>query len=213
MEGLLAQNSPYMQAATTNANAAVNARGLLSSSLGVGAAQKAAIESAMPMALQDSTIAANSALTSQQTNENLARDTQAQKAQKDLAQMGMTVDWAKLDQTSREAMSRSMEANHQQLTVALAKIDTTPDAEMSADSKIQAKDFLMNQYKLYVNTQSALFAQPVTWDKPPLTSAEMAAEQKRRRDEAAAKAAEQTAALTAQADASALTVDPNQVTG
>lgn len=50
----LDEDSPYMQAAVSRANEEMAARGLLNSSIGVGAAQRAAIESALPIAQQDS---------------------------------------------------------------------------------------------------------------------------------------------------------------
>jgi len=53
MEGLLSQGSQYMKAAESKANEISNKRGLLNSSMAVGAAQKANIESALPIASQD----------------------------------------------------------------------------------------------------------------------------------------------------------------
>ena len=53
MTGLLNQNSPYMQAATAGAMRTANQRGLLNSSIAAGEGQKAAIESALPIAQQD----------------------------------------------------------------------------------------------------------------------------------------------------------------
>lgn len=54
MNGLLASNSAYMQAARKAGERTAHSRGLLNSSLAGGAAQKAAIESALPIAQQDS---------------------------------------------------------------------------------------------------------------------------------------------------------------
>lgn len=54
-------DSPLMQQARTSANQQMNERGLMNSSMAVGAAQDAVIRAATPIATQDATIAANSA--------------------------------------------------------------------------------------------------------------------------------------------------------
>lgn len=61
MDGLLAKNSPLMQRAETRANQESVRRGLLNSSMAVGAAQGAVIDAAMPMAQQDAGTYAESA--------------------------------------------------------------------------------------------------------------------------------------------------------
>lgn len=53
ISGLLAENSPYMQLARKSGERMADARGLLNSGLSSGYAQKAAIESAFPIASQD----------------------------------------------------------------------------------------------------------------------------------------------------------------
>ena len=53
MKGILASGSPYMQAADLKGKEYSNSRGLLNSTLGGEAAQKAAIEAALPIAQQD----------------------------------------------------------------------------------------------------------------------------------------------------------------
>ena len=61
MSGLLAKGSPLMQRAETRANQQSVQRGLLNSSMAVGAAQNAVIDAAMPMAQQDAGTYAESA--------------------------------------------------------------------------------------------------------------------------------------------------------
>lgn len=51
--GIIAKNSPLMKQAQTAASKAMNARGLLNSSMAVGAAQDATIRTALPIAQQD----------------------------------------------------------------------------------------------------------------------------------------------------------------
>jgi len=53
LQGLLDTDNPYIQQARQQAMEQANARGLLNSSIAAGNAQRAAIESAMPIAQQD----------------------------------------------------------------------------------------------------------------------------------------------------------------
>jgi len=204
MNTLLAADSPYMQSAAGNANTLANSRGLLNSSLAVGAAQKAAIDSAMPIAQQDSTIAANAAQSAQQSRQDTgltgykslldsaqqketatqninanqalqteriqsdtARQTQQENAtatlQTALKQMDINMDTSKLNNTEQTALGEALYKNNQQLIDAMQKIDATPDATMSVDSKTQAKNAMMQRYKDFANMQASLYGQTVTW--------------------------------------------------
>lgn len=66
MKGLLAQGSDYMTNARETGLATANSRGLLNSSLAAEASQKAAIESALPIAQQDASAASQGILTGYQ---------------------------------------------------------------------------------------------------------------------------------------------------
>lgn len=59
VQSIIAGNSALMQQAATRANQQSNARGLMNSSIGVGAGQAALYEAAMPIATQDASIEAN----------------------------------------------------------------------------------------------------------------------------------------------------------
>jgi hypothetical protein len=59
--GLIAGESPLMQLAQTQAKREMNQRGLLNSSMAVGAGQEAVIKQALPIATQDATLYANQA--------------------------------------------------------------------------------------------------------------------------------------------------------
>lgn len=61
VKGLIDANSPLQQQAETRANLAMNNRGLLNSSMAVGAAQDAVINAATPIAQADASINANAA--------------------------------------------------------------------------------------------------------------------------------------------------------
>ena len=65
MSSLLNSNSPWMKVAETRANERANKAGLLSSSMAVGASQRAAIEQALPVATGDAATYAKSNLANQ----------------------------------------------------------------------------------------------------------------------------------------------------
>lgn len=71
LNALLSKDSAYMQSAKANAMATANSRGLLNSSIAAGAGEKAAIDSALPIAQQDSTINANAGQSAQNANQDL----------------------------------------------------------------------------------------------------------------------------------------------
>lgn len=74
MSGLMAADSPYMTQARTRAAQAANARGLLNSSMAVGAGEQAAYDAALPIAQADAQIYGNAAnLNTQTTNQSLAQ--------------------------------------------------------------------------------------------------------------------------------------------
>lgn len=68
MTGLLASESPYMTSARSNAQQAANARGLLNSTMAATAGEKAAIDSAMPIAQQDASYFQNQGLAARSTD-------------------------------------------------------------------------------------------------------------------------------------------------
>jgi len=71
LNDLLHADSKYMQSAKANAMVQANSRGLINSSMAVGAGQKAAIDSALPIAQQDATINANAGQLAQQGNQDI----------------------------------------------------------------------------------------------------------------------------------------------
>jgi hypothetical protein len=72
LEGLLASDSPYIESARARADDVAQQMGMLSSSMAAGAAERAAIESAMPIATQDAKTYATGALAQQSQVDNLA---------------------------------------------------------------------------------------------------------------------------------------------
>lgn len=63
--GIIDANSPLMQQAARRANEAANARGLLNSSIAVGAGQEAVMDRALPIATQDANTYTNTRLANQ----------------------------------------------------------------------------------------------------------------------------------------------------
>jgi hypothetical protein len=66
LNNLLDENSRYLQSARARSNQAANARGLINSSIGVGAGESAAINAALPIAQQD----AQTSFSAQQLNQS-----------------------------------------------------------------------------------------------------------------------------------------------
>lgn len=77
--GIIAKNSPLMKQAQTAAAKSMNARGLLNSSMAIGAAQDATIRTALPIAQQDAQTSFQGKLANQQAgNAALSQTAQAQ---------------------------------------------------------------------------------------------------------------------------------------
>lgn len=70
LNDLLNEDSKYMQSAKANAMQTANSRGLINSSMAVGASQKAAIDSALPIAQGNAQTFGNAAQSAQEANQN-----------------------------------------------------------------------------------------------------------------------------------------------
>lgn len=142
MEQLLSQESPYMQAARTKAEEQAQRFGLLGSSMSVGASQRAAIESAMPIATQDAKTSAQFGL-QQQAAENQIGQVEAEtELGSALMQQRMSLEMDKqaLDQAFKLA-SQSMDAEAQTI---LADIQgrwqmVTNDANLRLEAALKEK--------------------------------------------------------------------------
>lgn len=73
LNGLLDSNSDYMKQARTSGAEYANTRGLLNSSIGAGASQKAAISAALPIAQQEANTANNEYMTRLGTDEAIRK--------------------------------------------------------------------------------------------------------------------------------------------
>ena len=71
LNNLLAKDSTYIQSARNRGMETANARGLINSSLAAGTSERAAIDAALPIAQQDSTINANAGQSAQNANQDI----------------------------------------------------------------------------------------------------------------------------------------------
>lgn len=133
LDGLLQKGSPYLEAAVTPSQQAMNDRGLLNSSIGLGAAETARINAALPIANADATIY-NQAMTNSTNQQNAAsqfgagaENSAAQLNAQLLSSMNTTNANAKngaLSQEAQAANARSLAAIDTNTRMQLATLDT-----------------------------------------------------------------------------------------
>lgn len=104
MEGLLSQESPYMQQARKTGERIAQARGLLNSSLAGQYSQKAAIDAALPIAQQDSSVRTDAGMTGYKGQIDAARANQDYGNQANIINL-QTANSSKL--SSQEAQQQS----------------------------------------------------------------------------------------------------------
>lgn len=88
LDGILAKDNPLFQKARARASAAANARGLLNSSIAVGAGESAMIDAALPLAQQDASTYANAAQFNAGASNDFARDSNSFGRQGAMAKFG-----------------------------------------------------------------------------------------------------------------------------
>ena len=145
--GIIAKNSPLMQLAETRANQQANARGLINSSMAVGAGQTAVLDKATDIAKSDASTAAQTA----QLNANASNTAKSLNAaatnqfsmvdkttQADIAKMGVaqTFDLAKMDVTAANTL-KQMGAEQQNN---LAKMAAAQGYDLSKMTAQQVND-------------------------------------------------------------------------
>lgn len=129
MKGLLEQESPYLQVARTHAREAMNERGLINSSIAISAGEKAAIESALPIATADANIY-NQAMTNtvNQTNAATQFGAAAQNSAAQLNAQLLTSMNTTNANAANAALSQEAQAANQR---ALAQIDVNTKMELA----------------------------------------------------------------------------------
>lgn len=137
VEGRLARltssSSPLIKQATTDANQAMNSRGLINSSIAVGAAQDAVIKNALPIAQAD----AAASLAVKQTNVAAENAVQMQKliGSQNLAQIdAQTVSTLKVNQQQIDAQTDRDILMHQQ---AMEEAKNNGDITAARDAQLQ----------------------------------------------------------------------------
>lgn len=116
LQNIVNKDSPLMQLAANRADQLSNSRGLLNSSLAVGAAQDAVIQNALPIAQNDASTYSNAAANNVQTDNNAAQYNAS--ALNNTAQfnqnMGQTINASNLDSQTKQYLSQ-VQANYQTL--------------------------------------------------------------------------------------------------
>jgi len=189
MNALLAEDSPYMQSAKATALAQANSRGLINSSLAVGAGQKAAIDSAMPIATQDATVNANAGQSAQQANQDVnlagynANLTAAQQAQnfgystaqnaqniqgnldisKQAQDAALVIQNLNISQQERASITSATAPIIQQVQLEISNIQRTPDQVLDANGKIRAINFQNQLLQANLKTLSSLYGFNISW--------------------------------------------------
>ena len=121
MEGLLSNESKYMQAARKNAERTANSRGLLNSAMAAGAGEAEAIKAALPIAQQDAQTYANllgtaqeggiqSTLSSQESGQDLIKQAQQYEHMAQLYEQQGDIESALSAQQHAQTLTQQAEA-------------------------------------------------------------------------------------------------------
>lgn len=163
---LIDKNSPYMQQAQRRALQGMNDRGLLNSSIAVGAGQDAAIQAALPIAATDAGTF-NQAMTNTVNAQNAAKNFEAgakNTASLQNAQLGTQTSLANAEAANTAANTAYQAGTQLQLAglqsntqIALANLDSQTKAALAvldANTKIQI-DQLDNQFRTLLQTNQS----------------------------------------------------------
>ena len=183
---LLNSDSRYIQSARDKGMETANSRGLINSSIAAGTSERAAIDAALPIATQDSTVNANAAQSAQTANQDLALTTQKSlldsaqakenfgyttstnaqniKANTDLQNSRIALDLSRLDETKRTAVNNAAGPILQQLGNDESKIQMMPDEQMSPEAKQVAIQELRTGAQSRIQTMATLYGYDLDWD-------------------------------------------------
>lgn len=161
MQGLIQDNSPYMQMARTSANQQMNARGLLNSSMAVSASDAAAYQAALPiaqadasvydtnakqnLAYQNEAIKTNTASINDMTGKNMSSGVEAMKANMDAA---TKTQLATIEADYKTTMQNSATASelYKQTVKNISDIQANKDMGLAAkQAAIDNQYYLMKQ--------------------------------------------------------------------
>lgn len=153
--GLIDSNSRYIQQARDNAAQQANSRGLINSSIAAGAGEKAAIESALPIAQQDAQTFYDQGKTNQSAVNTFRQNEQAFNMNRSLKEQEQrhTLDRMNVDQVNKEnfaklesqlALLKDNNAANLQAQLEQIKADANLNAEMKRAFSAQAATILDN---------------------------------------------------------------------
>ena len=191
LSGLLASESPYLTAAKTRAKQEANARGLLNSTMAATAGEKAAIETALPIAQQDAQSLANYrqniALQKNQgeiqkvlyetqgdISSRLSTQTHEQEMIKQAAdiewkkidlQARMDVEFERLDQENKQMFNDTIDAISTDYMNDYMEIMVNPALNNKA-ARQAALDILAHNTKQRYALAGGVAAVELTWDVP-----------------------------------------------
>ena len=159
LSGLLASESPYLTAAKTRAKQESNSRGLLNSTMAATAGEKAAIESALPIATSDASFAAQRRLQGEQgeiqkglyeTQGEISSKLSKQSHEQDMTKQEADIAWKKIDLQAR------MDVEMARLDQEKQKMFNDTILSISADFQRDYKEIASNPVFNYEGLQTAL---------------------------------------------------------
>lgn len=161
MQGLIQENSPYMQMARTSANQQMNSRGLLNSSMAISASDAAAYQAALPVAQADASVydtnakqnlayqnealKTNTSSINDMTGKNMSASVEAMKSNMDAA---MKTQLATIEATYKTTMQNSATASemYKQTVKNISDIMSNKDMSLSAkNAAVENQYYLMKQ--------------------------------------------------------------------
>ena len=169
-----------------------NSRGLINSSIAAGTSERAAIDAAMPIAQQDSTVNANAGQSAQQSNQDIGLT--GYKAGIDSAQQAenfgyrtreneqniaantalqndrIALDLKRMDATSRDQYNAAASPIIQQTQSEIAQIQRTADSVLSPEAKVAAIGDLTQRQNANLQTIATLYGYKLDWNTPDSTT-------------------------------------------
>ncbi|WP_020409802.1 hypothetical protein [Hahella ganghwensis] len=144
LTGLLSQDNPYMKRAEQNALRTANSRGLLNSTMAVGAAHGAAIDAALPIAQQDAATYHDQSKTNQAYSNQSLQYNATNEQNMTLANMDATNTASQFNSTNEQNMNlANMDSQNQANQFNASNEQNMTQANM--DSENQANQFNAQQ--------------------------------------------------------------------
>jgi hypothetical protein len=186
LTGLLSSGSPYLESARARAQQESNARGLLNSTMAATAGEKAAIESALPIATQDASYfqelerqkqqaglqsglyekqgEISSKLSAQTHTQEMAKQSVEMEWNKIDLQARMDVETARLDQANKELFNNTLNSISQDYMTDYMEILSDPN--MDPASRQVAADVLTQNTKQRISLAGQIGGVQLTWQVP-----------------------------------------------